>query len=122
MSARTALRDALRTALPGYRVTGSAVVPSGISRPTVAVWQQSVVRRDELGQDRATVNLEIWVLVGHEDPEKADDALDAALDDLILALQPIDWVQWSEAQRGVLADTFPGYNITVTAVATIGTE
>ncbi len=123
VSARTELVAALRAALPNYRVTGSALVPSGIgSKPVIGVWQQSVIRREELHHNRVTVNLELWVLVGHEDPEKADDALDDALDDVVTALQPITWLHWTEAQRGVLEGTFPGYNITATAVATIGTE
>ena len=120
MSARKQLRDALAEALPTYRVMGSAILPSAVARPTIGVWQQSMTRREEFGLNRVAVGFELWVLVGPEDPEKADDALDTALEEVLGALQPLGWVQWTEAQRGVLADNFHGYNIQVTAVAEIG--
>ncbi|WP_324650999.1 hypothetical protein [Georgenia sp. H159] len=120
MSARTRLVADLKANLPaGYRVTGSALMPSGITRPTVAVWQQSIQRREEFGPTRVAVGLEVWLLVGPQDPERADDELDDALEDVLAALQPVTWVQWTEASRGVLGDAFHGYNIQVTAVATI---
>ncbi len=120
MSARTELREALAAALPAYRVTGSKGVLDGVTRPTVGVWQQSFTRRADWGKDHVQVGLEVWVVVPTEDPDKADDALDEGLDDVLAALAPLGWADWSECQRGVLNDTTHGYNITVTAVATIG--
>ena len=120
MSARTQLREALAAALPAYRVTGSKGVLDGVTRPTVGVWQQSFTRRTDWGKDHVQVGLEVWVVVPTEDPDKADDALDEGLDDVLAALAPLGWADWSECQRGVLNDTTHGYNITVTAVATIG--
>lgn len=120
MSARTQLRAALATLLPAYRVTGSKGVLDGVTRPTIGVWQQSFTRRLDWGPTHVEVGLEVWVVVPSEDPDKADDALDDGLDDVLTALATLDWVEWTECQRGVLNDTTHGYNITVTAVATIG--
>ena len=120
MSARTELKAALAAALPTYRVTGSKGILDGVTRPTVGVWQQSFTRRPEWGLGHVQVGLEVWVVVPTEDPDKADDALDTGLDDVLAALKPIAWVDWTECQRGVLNETTHGYNITVTAVAQIG--
>ena len=60
------------------------------------------------------------MVVPQEDPDKADDALDDGLEDVLGALRALDWVDWVECQRGVLNDTAHGYNITVNAVAKIG--
>ena len=120
MSARTELKAALAAALPNYRVCGSRGVMDGVTRPTVGVWQQSFTRRPEWGLDHVQVDLEVWVVVPSEDPDKADDALDEGLDDLLAALKPIGWVDWVNCQRGILNEVTHGYNVTVTAVAKIG--
>lgn len=122
MSARTELVGALRAALPTYRVTDTKGVQDGVTRPTVGVWMQSLQRRPEWQKDHAQVNLEIWVLVPEDDADKADDALDDALEDVLDALAPLGWVDWVTCIRGVLLESIHGYNITATAVATIGTE
>lgn len=120
VSARTDLRTALAAALPAYRITGAKGVLDGVTRPTIGVWQQSFTRRPDWGEDHVQVGLEVWVVVPTEDPDKADDALDEGLDDLLAALKPLGWVDWTDAQRGILNDTTHGYNVTVTAVAKIG--
>ena len=121
VSARTQLRDHFATALPAYRVTGSKGVMDGpITRPTIGVWQQSFTRRPDWQLDHVQVGLEVWVVVPQEDPDKADDALDDGLEDVLGALRTLDWVDWVECQRGILNDTAHGYNITVNAVAKIG--
>lgn len=120
MSARTELAAALTAALPTYRVLGYAADLDAVARPTVLVWADKIVRRPEWASGLFEFTLMMWVLVGTEDPARADDALDDALEDVLGALQPIGWVQWSGAERGVLRDAFHGWQITVTAVATIG--
>lgn len=120
MSARTELKAALVAALPGYRVTGARGIQEPAQGPSVGVWQSRVVRRPEWQKAHAQVELEVWVTVPQEDPDRADDALDDALDDLISALNPINWCDWTLAERGVLSTAIHGYQVTVVAVAEIG--
>ena len=121
MSARTQLADALTAALPDtYRVMGFNDQLDGVSRPTVMLWQSSLRRIEQIGHDRLQVSVALWVLTGRDNLERADDDLDDALEDVIAALRPLTWVDWTEAERGVLLERFHGYNLTVTAVAQIG--
>lgn len=120
MNARTALAAALAAALPDYRIIGYPVDLDAVTRPTVMVWQSLVERMPLVGLNVLKVTLEMWALVGTDAPAAADDALDDVLDDVLTALQPLTWLDWTTAERGVLADRFPGYHVTAQAVATIG--
>lgn len=120
MSARTDLAAALTTALPAFRVSGFNDQIDAVVRPTVMLWQSSLERLEQIGHDRLRVTLDLWVLTGREDPEKADDALDDAMELVVAALLPLTWVDWTNAERGVFLERFHGYKLTVTAVAQIG--
>lgn len=120
MSARSELAATLRTALPTWQVTGYPTVPDAVTRPTVMVWTQSMVPAEQINRDRLVVTLTLWVLTGRQDPATADDELDARLEDVLAVLHPLKWLAWTDAERGVLAETFHGYQITATAVVQIG--
>lgn len=123
MSARTELATALSAGLPSsYRVVGFNSTLDSVAKPTVMVWQQTLTRPDDFGLQRVNVTLNLWVLVGQQNSGNADNALDTALEKVLGALQPIDWVEWTTAERGVFAEKFHGYQVTVEAVATIDTE
>ncbi|MGV8965338.1 MAG: hypothetical protein ACOH2F_03580 [Cellulomonas sp.] len=120
MSARTQLATELAAALPTFRVMGFNDTLDAVTKPTVMVWQSSLARLDQINHDRLRVTLDLWVLTGRDNPEKADDDLDASLEEVIAALQPLAWVDWTNATRGIFLEHFHGYNVTVTAVAQIG--
>lgn len=121
MSARTELAAALTVSLPStWRVLGYAADLDAVTRPTVLVWADAFTPRPEWGSGLHSLTLKMWVLTQSEDPARADDALDDALDLVIDALTPINWVRFESAERGVLRETFHGWQITATAVATIG--
>ncbi|MDF9877466.1 hypothetical protein [Cellulosimicrobium cellulans] len=127
MSARTELVTALKANLPStYRVIGYNPTIDGVPKPTVMVWQTTLTRADDFGLQRVNVTFTVWVLVGQENSGNADNALDAALERVLASLQPIDWVEWTTAERGVFGPPdgkqFHGYQVTVEAVATIDTE
>lgn len=122
MNVRSSLAAALAAALPAtYLVRGYPYEPDAVTRPTVMLWQSLIERLPQLELDRLVVTVELWVLVATEDPAKADDALDDAVSDVLQALHPIGWINWSTAERGVLLDRFNGYRITAQAVAKIET-
>lgn len=120
MSARSELVAALRKALPTWQVTGYPTVPDAVTRPTVMVWTADLEPATQVNRDRLIVTLTLWVLTGSTNPETADDDLDAALEAVLGVLHPLPWVAWTRAERGVLADTFHGFQITATAALKIG--
>lgn len=120
MNVRQALVDALTPELPTYRLLGYPLDLDAVTRPTVMLWQSRVERLEQIELDRLLVTVELWVVTGSEDPSKADDLLDDSLSDVIEALHPITWINWTTAERGVLHDRFHGYRITAQAVAKIG--
>ena len=115
MSARTRLAADLATALPTFRIMGVNADLDAVARPTVMLWQSLVTRADHFGLGRLVATLDVWVLTGRENPEKADDNLDASLLAVIATLQPLTWIDWTAAERGVLLERFHGYKITATA-------
>jgi len=121
MSARTNLIRDLDRALSGFNVRGSNAASEPVSGPTVLVWQDGLRRDDQFGLNSVVVELKVWVLSAFDSPERADEDLDNALEEVLGALQEITWVSWTEAKRAVLADAnAPGYMLTVTAVARVG--
>ena len=120
MSARTDLAEALQAALPSFRVMGFNDQLEAVARPTVMLWQSSVERFDQISQGHLKVTLNLWVLTGRENPEKADDQLDESFEAVIAALLPLQWLDWTTATRGIWQEKFHGYNLTVAAVAEIG--
>lgn len=119
MSARTQLAADLKTGLPTYPVVAYDPTLDVVRKPTLMLWQDYLTRPERLALSAVQVNLILWVLVGIEDPAKADDALDTALEDVLFALEPIAWVQWEKAERGIFAERFHGYKVTLTAMAAI---
>ncbi|MBU4334960.1 MAG: hypothetical protein KJ548_00155 [Actinobacteria bacterium] len=116
--ARKRLVDELSAALPStYTVMG---YPTGLDRvtgPTVCVWQETVTKTDQFGPPRLRVDLAVWVLTGQEDPGKADDVLDDALTQVLAALQPLGWIDWTSAERLVPEFvTAHGFKLTCTAL------
>lgn len=120
-SARRELVQALKAGLPGrWRITGYPTIPDNVTVPTVVLWQQSVTRFEQIDLEHLRATLTLWVLVPSDRPETLDDRLDGLLVTLLGVLQPLAWLDWTEAERGVLADSYPGYQITATAVYKIG--
>lgn len=115
--ARKQLVADLKAALPReYAVIG---YPSDrVTRRTVAVWQETVTKTEQFGPPRLQVALAVWILTGQEDPAKADDELDAALLDVLTAMQPLTWVDWQTAERLVLPAPVNahGFKLTCTAL------
>lgn len=122
-SARIVLAAILADTLGASRsVIPAAISPEQVIRPTVLVWQDTVSRGDVInaGVHRAEVRLTVWLLVGNEDPLRAEDELEALLGDVIDALASVHWCDWTTAERLIYADDYHGYKLALTASATIG--
>ena len=124
MSARTAIRDALTTALPSFRVIGAAEPPDRVTRPTVLVFQNTVTPTPQFGLHDVNVEVVAWLLTGYELTEAAEDDLESSLEQLLLALQPLKWTDWTTCERMTFGPPDGaqqhGYKLTLTTHASIG--
>lgn len=120
-SARAQLARDLTAGLPaGWTVRGYPDTPDHLTRPTVMVWTADLEPAPAVGRGRLVTNLDVWVLTPRQDPATADDLLDTHLVEVIGVLHNLPWIDWTRAERGVLADTYHGYRITARAVLKIG--
>lgn len=123
---RAALAAALAAALPApeWRVTGH-----GRSVDRIEVDQHVVMltterwSRPDVALSLVPVRLQLYVLTGITDPDRVEDALDAALVTVLDALHPIDYIEWTEAERVLVQDdTFHAYRVDLVGVQTITPE
>lgn len=123
MSARTDLADELAAALPArFVVKARTATPDKVDPGKLAVRVLPATYSNAPQVRGLLVTLTVWVVTGLQDPDRVDDALDAAVDDILAALLPLSWVQFESAERGVMDDLFHGYRFTLTTYATITTE
>lgn len=124
MSVRTQLAQHLRQTLPSYRVIAAADVPDAVTKPTLLLHQGNVTRLPQIGHDRLQVELVLWLLVGNEKPEAAEDALEQGMDDVIETLRPLTWVDWPNAERMTFGEpdgpNYHGYRFNLIGHAEIG--
>lgn len=114
------LAQQLRDALPEFRVVGYVSALDAVPRPTVLVWAETLTRTPVLGQDHVALDLRVQVIVADQQPDEADAALWDATSQVLEALAPLGWVEWTTTDRGVRADTFHAYTINLAALAQIG--
>lgn len=122
MSARTELAELLAETLPGFDVVDHFQTPDNIDstasggKPRLVLWRDTITPGQTLGlRGHAFV---VWLLVPETDPELVDGKLDTAVETLLnmLELGPAGYarVGWTEAQRAVFQDSYPGYRVTLT--------
>lgn len=115
MSGRKLLADALKTALPAWQIVSDARTLDGVRKPGAAVlWTARRLRPDKVTLDLLTDEITLWVLTATDRPADIEDDLDQLLDLAIEVLESLDWCVWAEATRGVLAETWHGWQLTVT--------
>lgn len=108
MSVRTEVAAFLTERLPDYKVIPYGRVLDGVEDLAVMV---EVTRYERQAQFwNATVT--VWVVTGHQDPERAESALDDALLETLGALNDFPSVDVS-AERVVIQDSFNAYQITL---------
>lgn len=119
MSARRIVANELEAQLPSaYRVYPYAVAPDGVEHVSVSVERSAVSRGASQGLWSEDVS--VYVLVGIENPERAEDMLDLALDDVLKVLERNHVLAFNRAERSSI-ENHHGYHITVT-VQTQNTE
>lgn len=113
MSARSQLASTLKTALPTMRVVGTERAPDKFIKPTVVIRQRDYTPAGN-AQGTLLAGLVISIYSHILDIEKAEDALDAALPDLLAALHAIPSITWKRAAKVLYADTYLGFDVEVT--------
>jgi hypothetical protein len=122
MSARTELGQLLTETLPSFDVVDHYQVPDNLDseasggKPRLVLWRDTITPGQTMGlRGHSFV---VWLLVPGTDPELVDDKLDQAVETLLnmLELGPAGYsrVGWTEAQRAVWQDAYPGYRVTLT--------
>jgi hypothetical protein len=111
MSARTELAAYLKAALPNYTVHAYAKQLDGAPKTTVMVGSAERVERTLKGV--LTAEISIIAVTGLQDPERAEDVLDALLVEVFQALAEFPNSIDADAERIVYADVLNGYRINV---------
>lgn len=123
-SVRSQLVDDLKAALPAMRIIGAADPPDRVVKPTILIYQSNIERIDQFGLDRIRVDVTAWLLTGAESTEKAEAKLEDSLSDLLAALQPLGWIDWTACERLTFGEDpgpqFHGYKLTLSALGQIG--
>lgn len=71
----------------------------------------------EKGSPKLTHAMKVTVIVALQDGNAAEDALEGALDQVLLSLQRMQTVNWTKASRAVVANKWNAYEIDVTAIS-----
>ena len=117
MSVRSELAAALKPLLP---TTIKIIdVPRSIDgmeakRPVVLLFRESRAKAPNAMGDYFDT-FALYVITPGVDTRRSEDALDNALDQVIDALDQIQWLNWSIAERSIFGDNqAPAYKITLT--------
>lgn len=88
----------------------SSVAPSGL---TVMFYRSSVVPTPEAPDGHMTHTITLYVATAKQVGSAALDALDVALDAVLVALYALKNVTWTSARYKVLNDTVPVFEVLV---------
>lgn len=117
MSGRKLLAEALSAALPTWQIVAHARALDGVRPPAgIVLWTTKRTKAPALGLDWFADELTLWALTASDNPKLLEDDLDARLLDVMAALEPLTDFAWTAAERGVLADTYDGWRLTLTCL------
>lgn len=114
MSVRSQVAAALKAVLPSnYKFVQVPRSLDGLEpgRPVVMVYRDRLEKAPNAqGVYFSTVS--VWVITPYIDEDRAEDALDTTLDDVIVALDSIEWLNWKTAERSTFGDAqAPAYRV-----------
>lgn len=119
MSVRSDLANALKPLLPARtKIIDTPRSIDGLEAKTPVV----MVYRESLGKAPNAIGdyfntFALWIISPGVDPVRAENALDDLLDEVVVALDQISWLNWTTAERSVFGDAqAPAYKVNLTVV------
>lgn len=116
-STRAQLAAALKPLLPAsVRIIDVPRSVDGVEskKPVVILYRESRSKAPNAQGDYFDA-FTMWVISPIIDPRRAEDGLDNLLDDVLLALDDLDGLNWKTAERSVFGDNqAPAYKIALT--------
>lgn len=118
---RTVLARALRHGLgPDMQIVSDARAVDSVKQPGACVlWTSRRIRQDLNGFEQIQDEVTLWVLTATDAPSKLEDSLDTLLLQVLWVIESQNAFTWTEAERGVLADKFDGWRLTIQCISHI---
>lgn len=113
LTARSYLGDAVRAALPRWKVETAPAEPGQVRRgePFLAIWRSSLGPGDTAFNLTHSMELDLYgAKDGNE--SKTEEELDGYLDQLLTVLESLEHFQFRDAERLLFKNVFQGYKIT----------
>ena len=121
MSVRSQVANALRPLLPtNMRIIDVPRSLDGVdaNRPVVLLYRDRLEKAPN-AQGAYFSTISLWIITPNIDTVRAEDALDNALDDVIVALDQLVWANWRTAERSIFGDAqAPAYRIDLQVATT----
>lgn len=122
-SGRTLLAQALRAALPAWQIVSDARQLDTVRKPgAIVLWSQKRTKAPALGLAWFKDEITLQVLTATDKPDLIEDDLDDLLLQVMSALEPLDSFAWETAERVAVADTWHGWQLTITCLYQVTTE
>lgn len=120
MSIRSDFATALKGILPSsIRIIDIPKSLDGLeaNRPVVMLYREQMTKAVN-AQGTYLNQFAVWIVTQYVDPARSEDSLDSVLDQVIDAIDDLDWMNWSVAERSTFGDQqAPAYKITVTVIS-----
>jgi|TARA_R110000772_G_scaffold98951_1_gene198483 predicted RNase H-like nuclease len=121
MSMRSTAVEQLTAALPNtWTVIDDERALNVITRPTMLVSVRSFTPSDFAPLSKITVTMALMILSSHTDARAAEDDLDTLIVEALTAVNSLQNLTWTDANKMVHLDRYMGYEITTQATAELG--
>ena len=122
-SGRALLAQALRAALPTWQIVSDARQLDSVRKPgAILLWSSKRTKAPALGLQWFADEVTLQVLTATDKPDKIEDDLDDLLLQVMTTLEPLTTFAWETAERVAVADTWHGWQLTITCIYQLTTE
>ena len=122
MSARKDLATELGKLMPRtWQIIDTDELPDHIRKTAVLISQRRIQPAPGNPLGSHLVSFRVYVVDPHTDSGKAEDALDSAVDSLLYAIDGLDPIRWTAAEK-VIYEQHRAYEITIEAFSERTTE
>jgi len=120
VSIRSDLAAALKPLLPArIKIVDTPRSIDGLesNKPVIMLYRETLAKApNAIGTYLNT--FVIWIISPGIDPVRAENTLDDLLDEVVVALDQVKWLNWTTAERSVFGDNqAPAYKINLTIIS-----